>query len=148
MIAGQRNVVYVNGHRGRLRNHLVPYFGKMGISQVTSGVVQDYRIFRIEPKDDPDWKPHSRSTMHHEIVTLRQVLKTALRQGWIQGLPDLSAPDRTSGKVVHRAWFSHDEYKTLYTATRANIKGQKNGRYQRLAAQLHGNPPIFRGAHQ
>ena len=75
--------------------------------------------------------------MHHEIVTLRQVLKTALRHGWIQGLPDLSAPYRTSGKVVHRAWFSHDEYKTLYTATRANIKTHKNTRHRRLAEQLH-----------
>ncbi|MEM7441394.1 MAG: hypothetical protein AAF393_17515 [Pseudomonadota bacterium] len=109
----------------------------MGISQVTSGVVQDYRIFRIEPKVELNWKPPSRSTMHHEIVTLRQVLKTALRQGWIQGLPDLSAPYRTSGKVVHRAWFSHEEYKPLYTATRANIKSQQNSPYQMLAAQLH-----------
>ena len=39
--------------------------------------------------------------------------------------------------MVHRAWFSHEEYKTLYTATRANIKSQNNTRYQQLAAQLH-----------
>lgn len=137
MTAGERNEVYVNGHRGRLKNHLIPFFRKMGISQITSGAVQDYRISRIEPTDDPKWKAPSRSTMHHEIVTLRQVLKTALRQGWINGLPDLSAPYRTSGKVTHRAWFSHEEYKTLYTATRANIKTQQNTRHQRLAAQLH-----------
>jgi integrase len=137
MTAGERNEVYVNGHSGRLKNHLNPYFGKMGLSQVTSGAVQDYRISRITPTDDPKWKPPSRSTMHHEIVTLRQVLKTAVRQGWIAGLPDLSEPYRTSGKVVHRAWFSHDEYKTLYTATRANIKTHKNKRHRRLAEDLH-----------
>lgn len=137
MTAGERNPVYVNGHRGRLKNHLIPYFGRMGISQVTSGAVQDHRIFRIEPKGDPTWKAASRSTMHHEIVTLRQVLRTALRQGWIQGLPDLSAPYRSSSKVVHRAWFSHEEYKALYTATRANIRTQKNSWHQKLAAQLH-----------
>lgn len=137
MTAGERNEVYVKGHRGRLKNHLVPFFGKMGISQVTAGAVQDYRMSRIEPKDEPNWKPPSRSTMHHEIVTLRQVLKTALRQGWIHGLPDLSAPYRSSGKIVHRAWFSHDEYKTLYTATRANINTQANSRHRRLAAQMH-----------
>ena len=137
MTAGERNAVYVNGHRGRLKNHLIPYFGKLGISQVTAGAVQDYRLFRIEPKPEPGWRSPSRSTMHHEIVTLRQVLKTALRQGWIAGLPDLSAPYRSSGKVVHRAWFSHEEYKTLYTATRANIGQHANSRHRRLAAQLH-----------
>ena len=137
MTAGERNEVYVNGHRGRLKNHLVPYFGNLGLSQVTSGAVQDYRISRIEPKDHPKWKPPSRSTMHHEIVTLRQVLKTAVRHGWLSGLPDLSEPYRSSAKVVHRAWFSHDEYKTLYTATRNNIKTQKNSRHMHLAEQLH-----------
>ena len=126
MTAGERNPVYVNGHKGRLKNHLIPYFGRMGLSQVTSGAVQNYRIHRIEPQDDPNWKPPSRSTMHHEIVTLRQVLKTAVRQGWLQGLPDLSEPYRTSGKVTHRAWFSHEEYKTLYTATRKNAAATKN----------------------
>lgn len=36
-------------------------------------------------------KPPSRSTMHDEIVTLRQVLKTALRHGWLYHLPDTEA---------------------------------------------------------
>ena len=81
MTVGERNEVYANGHRGKLRTHLITNFGKMRISQVNSGAVQDYRIFRIEPKEEPGWKPPSRSTMHHEIVTLRQVLKTAVRHG-------------------------------------------------------------------
>ena len=29
---GDRNEVYVRGHKARLRNHLVPFFGKMGLS--------------------------------------------------------------------------------------------------------------------
>ena len=52
-------------------------------------------------------------------------------------LPDLSTPYRQSGKVEHRAWFSQAEYKTLYEATRANIKAQQNKRHIRLAEQLH-----------
>ena len=50
--------------------------GKMGLSQVTSGAVQDYRIFRLQ--NDSKYKAPARSTMHQEIVTLRQVLKTAI----------------------------------------------------------------------
>jgi phage gp16-like protein len=35
-------------------------------------------------------KPPARSTLHDEVVTLRLVLKTAIRHGWITRLPDLS----------------------------------------------------------
>ena len=98
---GDRNEVYVRGHKARLRNPLVPYFGKMGLSQVTSEAVQDYRIFRIN--DDRNYKPPAKSTMHQEIVTLRQVLKTAARHGWLHGLPDLSEPYRKVQKGSHRA---------------------------------------------
>ena len=132
---GQRSTKWVEGHKARIRLHLAPFFGKMGLSQITSGAVQDYRVERIQnPKSG---KPPAFSTLHDEIVTLRLVLKTAIRKGWIDHLPDLSTPYRQSGKVSHRAWFSPEEYKTLYTATRANIKKQKNSRHKRLAEQLH-----------
>jgi len=90
MTAGERNEVYVRGHKARLKNHLLPFFGSMGLSQVNSSAVQEYRIFRLN--DDPNYKSPSRSTMHQEIVTLRQVLKTAIRHGWLSALPDLSEP--------------------------------------------------------
>jgi integrase len=135
MTEGERNEVYVRGHSARLRNHLIPFFGKMGLSQVTSGAVQDYRIFRRN--DDPNYKPPAKSTMHQEIVTLRQTLKTAVRHGWLAGLPDLSEPYRKVAKVAHRAWFSPDEYRALYSATRANIKQAGNSYHKRMAAQLH-----------
>jgi hypothetical protein len=110
LTGGERNEKYVQDHKARLRNHLVPFFGKRGLSEITTGLVQDYRIHRHDAADGG--RPPSRSTMHHEIVTLRQVLKTAIRHGWLTGLPDLSEPYRASGKVTHRAWFSPDEYKT------------------------------------
>ena len=132
---GERNEVYVKGHKARLKNHLIPFFGKMGLSQVTSGAAQEYRIFRLN--DDPIYKSPARSTMHQEIVTLRQVLKTAVRHGWLTGLPDLSEPYKKVSKVSHRAWFSPDEYKALYTATRQNIKTAGNSYHRHLAEQLH-----------
>ncbi|MGA8274513.1 MAG: protein kinase, partial [Candidatus Sulfotelmatobacter sp.] len=52
-------------------------------------------------------EPPGHSTMHQEIVTLRQVLKTALRHGWLDHLPDFSEPYRSSSKISHRAWFSN-----------------------------------------
>jgi len=135
MTEGERNAKYVQDHHSRLRNHLLPFFGKMAVKDISAGVVQDYRIFRL--KNDVNYKPPSRSTMLHEIVTLRQVLKTAMRQGWIDHVPDISAPFSSSNKIVHRAWFSPDEYKQLYQATRKNIKEAVNPYHKRLAEQLH-----------
>lgn len=75
--------------------------------------------------------------MHHETVAIRQVLKTALRHGWLTSLPDLSQPYKTSGKITHRAWFSADEYKTLYEATRERAKNPLNNRHRWSCEQLH-----------
>ncbi len=135
MTAGERNAKYVQDHQSRLRNHLIPYFGKMGLSEITAGAVQDYRIHRMNGEDG--FKAPSRSTMQHEIVTLRQVLKTAYRHGWLEVLPDISMPYRASNKVVHRAWFSPDEYKRLYIATRENAKAASGTNWQWVAEQLH-----------
>lgn len=135
MTEGERNAKYTADHQARLRNHLLPYFGTLGLSEITAGKVQDYRMMRMNGEDG--YKPPSRSTMQHELVTLRQVLKTALRHGWVESLPDLSTPYRASGKVVHRAWFSPDEYKQLYEATRGNIKQAASAYHVRMAEQLH-----------
>ena len=134
---GQRNAQYVKGHSTRLKIHLLPFFGNMGLSQITPGQIQEYRIHRHEETVKKKGKPPARNTMHQEIVCLRQTLKTALRHGWLDRLPDLSEPYRASGKISHRGWFSPEEYKKLYTATRERAKNPKNNRYKWESEQLH-----------
>jgi integrase len=212
----------VEGHERRLNLHLVPFFGDSGLSEITPGLVQEYRIFRLDSKNKPIEKPFkqavrqfekeygfrsnhrtdreaevrletvkkhmvpyfgdtitsaitpdaigkyrehriaqfdqdatiaativdrelgalgemlrwmtqrsrapSKSTMHHEIVTLRQVIKTAIRHGWLEHLPDFSPPYRKAEKISHRAWFSPEEYKALYEATRQRARKYKGAR--------------------
>lgn len=132
---GQRSPRHVRNQNDKIRLHLLPYFGNMVLSSITAGTVQEYRVHRAqqlvkkrnhaqkmsEQKDDEKkftYTPPSRSTIHHEIVALRQVLKTAQRHGWLEYVPDFSAPYKASGKIVHRAWFSPSEYRQLYKATR------------------------------
>src|SRR5580658_9355006 len=134
---GQRNAEYVEGHSTRLRLHLVPFFGDMGLSEITPGQVQEYRIHRHEEAVKEHGKPPARSTMHQEIVVLRQTLKAAIRHQWLDRLPDLSEPYRASGKISHRAWFSPEEYKKLYEATRKRVQHPKNPRYKWESEQLH-----------
>jgi hypothetical protein len=128
---GQRSSTYIKSHKERLRVYLRPFFGEKGLSEITSGLVQDYRIFRAKTGTEENpavnsrgkpRRPPGRSQLHHEIVTLRQVLKVAHRQGWLATLPDISAPYKANGKVAHRAWFSPQEYRQLYLATRERTK--------------------------
>ncbi|MGO6982506.1 tyrosine-type recombinase/integrase [Rhizobium leguminosarum] len=144
---GTRNRFHVVGNERRLRLYLLPFFGELGLSEVTAGKVQEYRVMRYNsapervPANSPEGKPEkklpAKSTLHKEIVTLRQVLKTAIRHGWLAHLPDLSMPYKSAEKISHRAWFSSEEYKRLYTATRNRVDRHENGRFQWHAEQLH-----------
>ncbi len=132
---GERNVEYVQGIKDKLRVYLRPYFGDRSVKEITPGLVQEYRIHRIQ--NPRKGKPPTRSTLHKEIVTIRHVLKTAQRHGWLEAVPDLSPPYRTSGKIAHRAWFSPEEYRQLYEATRKRAMKPKRKRYAWESAQLH-----------
>lgn len=162
---GRRSPKWVQGHKDRIRLHLMPYFGKMSVNEITSGAVQKYRVHRMtEPKqtgttepasekvsakrknvtkattpeaEPKPWKPPARNTIHNGIVTLSMVLKTAQRHGWLENLPDLSDPYRRQSKVEHRPWFTPKEYEQLYKATRANAAKPKNRRFKWHAEQLH-----------
>ena len=137
---GERNVEYVASKSDHIRVHLLPFFGDTALEDITAGKVQEYRAHRqtsrIDPKTGKPKKP-ARATLHGEIVTLRQVLKTANRKGWIAALPDMSAPYKTSGKVEHRAWFSPEEYKMLYEATRERAKNPPKPRWREVCETFH-----------
>lgn len=228
---GERHPGYVEGHERRLNLHLIPFFGDKGLSEITPGLVQEYRIFRLDPKNKPiekpfkqavrqfekeygfrsnhrtdreagvrletvkkhivpffddatassitpveidkyrehriaqlgqepaiaativkrelgalgemlSWmkqrsRPPSKSTMHHEIVTLRQVTKTGIRHKWLDHLPDFSPPYRKAEKISRRAWFSPEEYKTLYEASRIRARKNKGTGREWACEQLH-----------
>jgi integrase len=153
---GERSKKWVEGHGIRLRVHLVPFLGKLGVSEITPGKVQEYRVHRMTPPPTENgkppvrritngkrrayerpWKAPSRSTLHDEIVTLRLVLKNCVRHKWLAHVPDLSAPYKTQGKISHRPWFSPAEYKQLYMATRQYAHDLKGKRHQWNAEQIN-----------
>jgi integrase len=131
---GHRSPRWISGYADRLRLHVLPFFGDMGLSTITPGKVQEYRVHRISTS--PTGKPPARSTIHDEIVTIRQVLKTAIRHEWLTHLPDFSPPYKSQGKIVHRPWFSPDEYKQLYETTRMHAKASPP-HHRWNAEQLH-----------
>jgi integrase len=132
---GDRNERWAQDHVRRVNTHLMAYFGNIPVRSINAGLVQEYRIHRNQ--NGHKGKVPSRSTLHHETVTLRLVLKTAHRYGWIDAVPDISPPYKTSGKVKHRAWFSPEEYKMLYEATRKRVQNPPRERYKELWEDLH-----------
>lgn len=134
---GRRSPGTVAMYREKLDLHLLPFFGKRWLSEITPGLVQEYRIHRHEIDKGRGDKIPARSTMHKDMVTLRQVLKGAVRNGWLDHLPDLSEPYRTSEKISHRAWFSPEEYKKLYEATRRRAQKPKKKNYRWISEQTH-----------
>ena len=129
-----RSPKYIEYMELRMRRHILPFFGKVPLSEVNRGLVQSYRVKRAEETiaasatvDNPG-KPPARSTMLQEIVHIRQVLKHAEGMGWIQHIPSLDMPYMTYTKRERRAWFSPEEYEQLYKATRRRIEdGERRG---------------------
>jgi integrase len=152
---GERSPQYVALHRGRLKNHLLPYFGETDITEISSGMIYNYRIHRMKtgplprgPKSkdaSPANRPAKagpskrlgRSTLHQEMVCLRQILKAEVRRGTLTSLPDTSAPHKLSGKTEHRAWFSPAEYTLLYNTTRDQAQTPPNEKRRHDYEDLH-----------
>ncbi len=154
LVAGERNPDYVASKEMVLRLHLLPVFGTLPLAEVDAGRIQDYRVHRLTPPAElkaayykakgrvlighpRSWRRPSRSTLHKEIVCLRQVLRTANRRGWLLSLPDMSEPYRASNKISHRAWFSPEEYTRLYQATRARARHPKRETWRAACETLH-----------
>lgn len=137
---GERNERYVAGKAMTLNLHLLPFFGDKILTDITPGLVQDYRMHRMTSRVDPETGEYirpTRSTLHKEIVIIRQVLKTANSHGWVSYVPNLSPPYKASGKVGHRAWFSPEEYKRLYEATRERARTPKKERWRGECENMH-----------
>jgi integrase len=134
LTAGERNARYVENKERHLKLYLLPFFGKRPVSEVTAGLIQQYRVARL---GNAGGKRPARSTLHQETVTLRQVLKSANRHGWIAAIPDMSAPYKTSGKIAHRAWFSPEEYERLRAATEERARSPKRDRWRAECQLFH-----------
>jgi integrase len=135
LTAGQRNPQWVEQIEMKLTKYLIPYFGDMPVSAISPGKVQEYRIHRMA--NGYMGRTPARRTIEHEMIPLRQVLKTAVRWRWLEYVPDFSPPFRESRKVSHRAWFSPQEYRQLYETTRKRATNPKKKMWRWECEQLH-----------
>ena len=132
---GQRGPTWLKQYELKLSTIILPFLGEKQLTEITPGVIQEYRIWRAQ--NCKTGRSPARSTVHKEIVCIRLVLKTASRHGWLKHLPDMSEPYKTSGKFTHRAWFSPEEYQKLYEATHKRAHQPRQKRFKWECEQLH-----------
>ena len=138
LTSGERSAQYVDLLRYKIESHLNDFFGDKGVAEIDDSLVLEYRVHRAKSVDkDGNPKPPARTTIHHEIIALRHVLKSAKRHGDLRYLPDLSVPYKKSGKITHRAWFSPEEYQALYKATRHRAKHPESPKWTWEYEQFH-----------
>ncbi len=137
LTVGVRSPKYIAYMELRLNKHILPFFASKGLSEVTRGLVQSYRVKRAEETIERTGKQPARSTMQQEIVHIRQILKFAEGRGWIPFVPSLSADHMRQTKKGRRAWFSPEEYNQLVNATRRRITEGKRPGYRPKYEQMH-----------
>jgi integrase len=80
-------------YRGSIRNHLVPYFGNVALTEITREHVESYlaaKLAAVHPKDHPTkagqpvW---SRKTIHNTFIPLREMLSHAIEWGYLTASP-------------------------------------------------------------
>jgi hypothetical protein len=82
---GQRGDHYLHDQERRL-NTILPFLGERYLSKAP-GAGRRLRISHSPRAELQDGHPPSRSTMHQEIVVIRQVYKCAIRHGWFDHGP-------------------------------------------------------------
>ena len=124
---GERSKNCVDGHKARIRLQLLPYFGSLGLSQITAGKVHDYRVERIQ--NPTSGKAPSYSTLHDAIVTLRMVLKSTLRMEWLHNLQWVIPHFQWGPLVALRCHFQFDsgcDAAAVHVGTIAGVKVQSH----------------------
>jgi hypothetical protein len=120
---GQRSRVHVDCQHWRSRVHLVPFFGPLGVSEITAGKVQEYRVHRHKQAMAKFGKPPARNTMHQEIVALRQTLKTAATAG---STIFRTSPNRTARRRRFRTGRGSRQRNTRSsTKRRGSVRGSR-----------------------
>ena len=127
---------YVQGQHTRSRVHLVPFFGDMGLSEITPGQVQEYRIHRHEEAVKEHGKPPARSTMHQEIVlSARPSKPPCATDGWT-GFRISPSPTGHRGK-------SHTAHGFPRRNTRSSMKPRDGARTSPKIPATNGNRNSF-----
>jgi hypothetical protein len=76
---GERNEEYVAQKSRHLKRYLLPFFGEKALSEVTAGLISEYRVHRLNPPE-PDVK--ETRTRGRPKAKLKRPAQATLHQEW------------------------------------------------------------------
>jgi hypothetical protein len=110
---GQRDKRILSEDERKLRSDILPYFGTMGVADITTSSLDDYIAHLASKKS---LKP---STISKHLIVIRKVLSEANRRGFIKAIPifpTLRAKDNP------RPYFTEIEYRAVRTMAKRIAK--------------------------
>jgi integrase len=115
--AGASNERKIRGYRYTW-NGVKDYLGEVRLGDITTKKLEDFRLWRQSRAE----RALTEKTLHADIGLVRLCLKHAIRQGWIQFLPQFPVEH-----IKHESpdWFAPKEWQKLLTTSRKRIKESK-----------------------
>jgi integrase len=121
---GERSDSYLKGIELLLEMALLPFFGAMDVTKVGPAKWAEYEahLRATKPK-------LTRQTLHQHRNALRVCLNEAIRQEWIERLPNLKIEAIGKREGQPRVWFEPPEMRRLLKAARGHIKTLRQTRW-------------------
>lgn len=94
----------------RIRGHLLPYFGKTPLKSITSQMIDEFKIMRVQ-------QGAAHKTINHDLVNLSHMLKMAIRWGYLDHNPASNVVKLKVPKNPPK-FLSQDEIKKLIEAAK------------------------------
>ncbi len=123
----------LDAKRRRLNQHLIPFFGDMPLSKVTSFDVERYKKQRSQekaisggekqkPKDETKLKLTSKGTVNRELAVLSHLFNKAVEWGWMPARPaKIRRHQEDQGRITY---LTIDQIKTLIECAKADQNAQ------------------------
>jgi integrase len=123
----------LDAKRRRLNQHLIPFFGDMPLSKVTSFDVERYKKQRSQekaisggekqkPKDETKLKLTSKGTVNRELAVLSHLFNKAVEWGWMPARPaKIRRHQEDQGRITY---LTIDQIKTLVECAKADQNAQ------------------------
>lgn len=100
-----RSEQYKEGNVGICQNHLIPYYKKTPLDEITEDMMTNFISYQFRTHN------FSNVTVRHHQTVMKKILEFGRRKGYLKEVPIIPKPQL---KINSRSDYSKDEWKRLY----------------------------------
>ena len=106
-----------------LTNHLLPFFAKHHLSQITIAEVDRYRAAKVREREQTVKRPLADRSINSTLNLLAQVLEVAVEYGNLPSNPARGRRRRLNAKPPKRTWLEPEQVEPLLSAAVIGLRG-------------------------